>query len=169
MKYVADVAYEIVPARESSMFVFDRELRFGDCDPSGIAYFPSYLNMLNGVVEDFWRRVGFAWPKLIGEMRIGTPTVHITCNFSRPSFYGDTLTFTVAVRRVGHKSLHLDHTVEAADGVRWKASQVIVATSTNDHKSVAWPDDVRLALGRHVTAEPVALETAEVAVQTGQA
>jgi 4-hydroxybenzoyl-CoA thioesterase len=150
------------------MFAFHRELRFGDCDPSGIAYFPSYLNMLNGVVEDFWRCVGFGWPKLIGEMGIGTPTVHITCNFSRPSFYGDALTFKLAIRRVGRKSLHLDHAVEAADGIRWKANQVIVATSTSNHKSVAWPNDIRLALGRHVMTEPIDLEMADAIMQAGQ-
>lgn len=156
---------EIAGNATVSMLVFPRELRFGDCDPSGIAYFPSYLNMLNGVVEDFWRQTGFAWPKLIGEMGIGTPTVHISCDFSRPSFYGDALTFKVAVRRVGQKSLHLDHIVEAADGIRWKASQVIVATSTENHKSVAWPDDVRLALGRLVTTDPSHLVQGEALAQ----
>ncbi|MBS0247062.1 MAG: acyl-CoA thioesterase [Proteobacteria bacterium] len=151
------------------MLVFPRELRFGDCDPSGIAYFPSYLNMLNGVVEDFWREMGFAWPKLIGEMGIGTPTAHISCDFSRPSFYGDTLTFKVAVRRVGAKSLHLDHGVFGLDGLRWKATQVIVATSIGGHKSVAWPGDIRLALESHVTAEPLEPEPKEPAVQAARA
>lgn len=144
------------------MLVFSRELRFGDCDPSGIAYFPSYLNILNGVVEDFWRQLGFAWPRLIGEMGIGTPTAHISCDFSRPSFFGDDLTFKIAVRRVGGKSLHLEHGVFGRDGLRWKAAQVIVATSTKSHKSVAWPDDIRAALERHVTAEPLALASKEV-------
>ncbi|MGH6805572.1 MAG: acyl-CoA thioesterase, partial [Ensifer adhaerens] len=31
------------------MYRTKRPLRFGDCDPSGIAYFPSYLNILVGV------------------------------------------------------------------------------------------------------------------------
>ena len=53
-------------------FSFDRELRFGDCDPSGIAYFPSYLNILNGVVEEFWAAIGFPWPGLITVRKIGT-------------------------------------------------------------------------------------------------
>jgi 4-hydroxybenzoyl-CoA thioesterase len=41
------------------MFSFDRELRFGDCDPAGMAYFPAYLNIMNGVVEEFWTDIGF--------------------------------------------------------------------------------------------------------------
>ena len=35
-----------------------RELRFGDCDISGTAYFPAYLNILNGVNEEFWAHLG---------------------------------------------------------------------------------------------------------------
>ena len=94
-------------------FSFDRELRFGDCDPSGIAYFPSYLNILNGVVEDFWARIGFPWPELITVRKIGTPTVHLSCDFSRPSMFGDRLTFNLQIARVGGSSLHLEHAVPA--------------------------------------------------------
>ena len=35
-------------------FETTRPLRFGDCDPSGIAYFPSYMHMLVGVTEDLF-------------------------------------------------------------------------------------------------------------------
>jgi 4-hydroxybenzoyl-CoA thioesterase len=35
-----------------------RPLRFGDCDPSGIAYFPSYLDMLAGVLEELFAAAG---------------------------------------------------------------------------------------------------------------
>ena len=30
-------------------FTTDRMLRFGDCDISGTAYYPSYLHLLNGL------------------------------------------------------------------------------------------------------------------------
>jgi 4-hydroxybenzoyl-CoA thioesterase len=33
-------------------FETTRVLRFGDCDPAGIAYYPRYFDLLNGVVED---------------------------------------------------------------------------------------------------------------------
>ena len=35
-------------------FTTDRTLHFGDCDISGTAYYPAYLNILNGVIEEFW-------------------------------------------------------------------------------------------------------------------
>ncbi|MCK1392438.1 thioesterase family protein [Bradyrhizobium sp. 1] len=131
-------------------FSFDRELRFGDCDPSGIAYFPSYLNILNGVVEEFWAGIGFPWPELITIRKIGTPTVHLTCDFSRPSKFGDVLSFELGISKVGGSSLHLGHVISGADGVRWRAHQILAATSLVDHRAIPWPDDVRAALVAHL-------------------
>jgi 4-hydroxybenzoyl-CoA thioesterase len=136
-----------------TLFSFDRELRFGDCDPSGIAYFPSYLNILNGVVEEFWAAIGFPWPGLIMVRKIGTPTVHLTCDFSRPSMFGDLLTFKLRIGRVGGASLHLEHVVSGADGIRWRARQILAATSLVDHRAISWPDDVRAALEAHLNAD----------------
>jgi 4-hydroxybenzoyl-CoA thioesterase len=133
-------------------FSFARELRFGDCDPSGIAYFPSYLNILNGVVEEFWARIGFPWPNLITVRKIGTPTVHLTCDFSRPSRFGERLTFKLRIERVGRASLHLAHIVSGADRTRWRARQILAATSLVDHHAIAWPEDVRAALVAHLDA-----------------
>jgi 4-hydroxybenzoyl-CoA thioesterase len=142
-----------------TQFSFDRELRFGDCDPSGIAYFPSYLNILNGVVEDFWATIGFPWPELITVRKIGTPTVHLTCDFSRPSKFGDLLTFKVRIGRVGRASLHLEHVISGADGMRWRARQILAATSLVDHHANPWPDDVRAALEAHLSADEKTLAT----------
>jgi len=136
-----------------AIFSFDRELRFGDCDPSGIAYFPSYLNILNGVVEEFWAAIGFPWPELMRVRKIGTPTVHLTCDFSRPSMFGDALTFTLRVGKVGRASLHLAHVVSGSDGMRWRAGQILAATSLMDHHAIAWPDDIRAVLVSHLNAD----------------
>lgn len=136
-----------------TQFSFDRELRFGDCDPSGIAYFPAYLNMLNGVVEDFWAEIGFPWPGLITIRKIGTPTVHLSCDFSRPSKFGDLLAFRLRIAKIGRASLHLTHVVSGVDGMRWRARQIIAATSLVDHHAIPWPDDVRAALVAHLHAD----------------
>ena len=141
------------------MFSFDRELRFGDCDPAGMAYFPAYLNILNGVVEEFWTTIGFPWRTLIMDRKIGTPTVHLDCDFSKPSVFGDLLTFKLAVRRMGRSSLHLAHVVSGEDGLRWKARQTVVATSLANHLAIAWPDDIRNVLLAHMQAENSAQST----------
>ena len=133
-------------------FVAERLLRFSDCDPSGIAYFPSYLNLLNGVVEDFWEFLGFPLTQLIKVRGIGTPTVQLECQFERPALFGERLTFIVQVAKIGRSSLHFAHRVTGVDGIKWSARQVVVATSLRDHRATTWPDDVRESLHRHFQA-----------------
>lgn len=132
--------------REATPFHTSRPLRFGDCDPSGIAYFPSYLNILVGVLEEFFGSIGSPWNDMIGRLGIGTPTVRLDLTFVHPGFHGDTLDFELAVRRVGRSSLDLEHRVTAAGVVLWTARHSIVATSLKTHKSTPWPDDIRAAL-----------------------
>ncbi|MEJ6782880.1 acyl-CoA thioesterase [Aminobacter sp. Piv2-1] len=127
-------------------FRTSRPLRFGDCDPSGIAYFPSYLNILVGVLEEFFASVGVPWKELVGERRIGTPTVRLDLTFAHPGFHGDVLDFELFVRRVGRSSLDLEHKVSAAGTLLWSARHSVIATSLDTHKSLAWPDDLRAGL-----------------------
>ena len=136
-----------------TQFSFERALRFGDCDPSGIAYFPSYLNILNGVVEEFWATIGFPRPTLITVRKIGTPTVHLSCDFSRPSLFGDLLTFELRITKVGRASLHLAHAVSGTDSMRWQARQVVAATTLVNHQAIPWLEDIRAALLAHLQAE----------------
>jgi 4-hydroxybenzoyl-CoA thioesterase len=127
-------------------FRTSRPLRFGDCDPSGIAYFPSYLNILVGVLEEFFAEIGAPWKMLNVDQRIGTPTVRLDLTFVRPGFHGDQLDFALSVRGVGRSSLDLEHEVSAAGQLLWTARHRVVATSLETHTSLAWPDDLRAAL-----------------------
>ncbi len=127
-------------------FATARPLRFGDCDLSGIAYFPAFLNLLVGVVEEFFESLGAPWPTLFGARRIGTPTVRLEVDFLSPGRHGDRLDFAVTVTAVGRSSLELVTTVASAGRTLWRARQVLVATSLDTHASLAWPDDLRAAL-----------------------
>jgi 4-hydroxybenzoyl-CoA thioesterase len=124
-------------------FTTDRMLHFGDCDISGTAYYPSYLNMLNGVIEEFWTKIGFPWHEIIWKERWGTPTVHLTCNFSKPSLFGDKLTFRLTVTKVGRSSLTIEHTVHCGEEARWSGHQVLAASDLDKHTSIPWPPAVR--------------------------
>lgn len=123
-----------------------RMLNFGDCDISGTAYFPSYLNILNGVNEEFWLHLGFPWHKIIWEERWGTPTVHITSDFSSPSFFGEALDFEVSVLRVGRSSVTIRHEISCKGEARWASTQVLAASDLDKHISIPWPDAVKAAL-----------------------
>jgi len=127
-------------------FTTTHPLRFGQCDPSGIAYFPAYLDLLVGVLEEFFGSIGMPWSEMFGKRRIACPTVRLDLTFRKPGFHGDQLDFQLIVRRVGRSSLDLDHQVSTGGAVLWTAKHTIVATNLDTTKATAWPDDIRAAL-----------------------
>jgi 4-hydroxybenzoyl-CoA thioesterase len=127
-------------------FKTTRMLNFGDCDISGTAYFPSYLNILNGVNEEFWLNLGWPWHQIIWKERWGTPTVHLSSDFSSPSFFGEELTFEVHVKKVGRSSVTMYHEISCKGEKRWSSTQVLAASDLDKHISIPWPADVKKAL-----------------------
>jgi len=136
------------------VFITKRTLRFGDCDVSGTAYFPAYLDILNGVNEEYWSHLGYAWNDIIWRERWGTPTVHLSCDFSKPSLFGDILTFELAVIKVGRSSMTIRHRISCKDkhDVRWTSTQVLAASDLDKHTSIPWPDEVRATLLNQITS-----------------
>ena len=132
--------------RMDKIFKTDRELRFGDCDISGTAYFPAYLDILNGVNEEFWASMGFPWHDIVWNARWGTPTVHLTCDFSKPSFFGETLHFELGVIKIGKSSVTIRHRISCGDEIRWTSTQVLAASDLDKHISIPWPPEVLDAL-----------------------
>ncbi|MFT4717308.1 MAG: 4-hydroxybenzoyl-CoA thioesterase [Paracoccaceae bacterium] len=130
----------------TNVFTTKRMLQFGDCDISGTAYFPAYLNILNGVNEEFWAQLGFPWHEMIWKERWGTPTVHISSDFSSPSFFGEELQFDLTVLKVGRTSVTLHHEISRGGKKRWSSKQVLAASDLDKHCSIPWPDKVREAL-----------------------
>lgn len=136
-------------------FEVSRPLRFGDCDPAGIAYFPSYLDTLVGVVEEFFAAVGAPWPTLHHERGLAVPTVRLDLTFVRPGLHGDVMVFALKVMAVGGSSLDLVHEVRVGETLIWSATQRLVATSTTTKKAMRWPEDIRAGLMAHL--EPAAV------------
>lgn len=137
----------------SRVFTAARQVRFSDCDPAGIVFFPQYLVMLNGFVEE-WFDEGLRMPYagLIGERRIGLPTVRLEVDFTAVSRHGDRLVLSTGIERLGRSSVTLRTQFHGSPGatgegtVRLRARQVLVCTSLATHAAQALPDDVRTAL-----------------------
>ena len=135
------------------MYAASRPLRFGDCDPSGIAYYPSYLRIMDSVVEDFFASLGADRRTMIDKEKIGTPTVTLDLAFLKPGFQGDMLDFEIHIRALGRASLDLEHRVKSHGETLWTARQRLVATSLETHRSIPWPDPVRAALANHLETD----------------
>jgi 4-hydroxybenzoyl-CoA thioesterase/acyl-CoA thioester hydrolase len=123
-------------------------VRFGSCDPAGIVYTPEYLNLFNGVIEDWYgAALGLPYHELVGKRRTGLGYAHVSADFATPSSMGDVLEVAVIVRKIGRSSVTLSvHAFK--DGVECvRATFVTVTTSLIDHKAIGLPNDLRLALG----------------------
>jgi 4-hydroxybenzoyl-CoA thioesterase len=130
-------------------FSTERLIRFSDCDPAGIVFYPQYFVLFNGVVEDWVDGpLGIGYRHLIMERRIGLPTVHLQADFRAPSRLGDRVRLALAVERLGHRSLTLELACTAAgDGeLRMRMRQVLVTTSLLTHHAIAIPEDLRGAI-----------------------
>lgn len=123
-----------------------RRVRFSDCDPAGIVFFPQYFVMLNGFVEQWFdEALRLPYAQLIAQRRIGLPTVRLETDFTAISRHGDDLELTLAVEKLGRSSLLLVHQFKAASGaeLRLRARQVLVCTSLATHRPQPLPDDIR--------------------------
>ncbi len=128
---------------------FERPLRirFAHCDPTGIVYFPQYLVILNGHLEDWFNdALDLSFAELLGPRRVGTPTVRLECDFKAISRPGDQVVVGLQVAQLGRSSLTLDFDIRAGNELRLNARKVVVFTSLDTHKPIPAPDDVRHAI-----------------------
>jgi len=137
-----------------SAAIFEREalIRFSHCDPAGIVFFPQYLVLFNGLVEDWFDqglRLGYA--HVVRDLGIGLPTVALQCEFSAPSHMGERVALDLSVQRLGGKSITLGLSCRYGDELRVKATQVLVTTDLATHQSITVPALLRSAVERFQT------------------
>lgn len=133
----------VPPAR----FVRERRIRFSDCDPAGIVFYPQYLVMFNGLVEDwFTDQLRVSYAGLLGQRRIGLPIVRLECDFRAVGRMGDDIQLCLSVERVGTRSITLNLECRASHELRVSSRQVLVFTNLDSHAAIEMPADVRAAL-----------------------
>lgn len=126
------------------IFTHDQLIRFSHCDPAGIVYFPRFFDLAHATMED-WFAQGLAQPlpDLIRDRRIGTPTVTIQCDFSRPLRMGDTLRFELRVLKLGNASVRLAYSGKKDGTEHLKMEQTIAFMALDAGTAVPIPEDLR--------------------------
>jgi 4-hydroxybenzoyl-CoA thioesterase len=133
-----------------------RQIRFSDCDPAGIVFYPQYFVMLNGLVEDWVDdALGIGYRQLVIERRVGLPTVRLEADFRAVSHMGDRVVLSLAVERLGGRSITLKLRCAGAEGdFRMALRQVLVTTSLATHRAIDIPPDLRAAITRRSGISP---------------
>jgi 4-hydroxybenzoyl-CoA thioesterase len=123
-------------------------VRFGDCDPAGIVFYPRYLEIFNSLVEDWCRdELQFSFPDIINTRGWGLPTVHLEVDFVAPSSFGDLLSAELSVRSFGSSSVTVDIVLRGKNGLdRVRGKVVLVLIDRKLNRSIAIPDELRARL-----------------------
>jgi 4-hydroxybenzoyl-CoA thioesterase len=129
-------------------------LGFADCDPAGMAFYPSLIRLINNATEELSKAAGSPWPQMIRSQRIGMPTVKLDVDFLSPALHGDRLVFGIVVVRLGRSSIELRHVVTADERKILTARHVLATISLDTRKSIATPPDLRAGLERYLGADP---------------
>lgn len=120
-------------------------VRFTQCDPAGIVFYPRYFEMFNDLVED-WCREGLqcSFPEIIMRRGWGLPTVHLEVDFSAPSTFGEVLSAALTVRSVGTSSIGLRIVLTGQDAaLRVAGNVVLVLIDRSTRLAIPLPDDLR--------------------------
>ena len=140
----------------SRKFVVSHRIRFSECDPAGIVFYPQYFVLFNDLLEAWVDALlpehGFAG--YIGTLKYGLPTVRLEADFVSVSRMGDAVTLSLELERLGEKSLTIMLACTGAEGdLRMRVRQVVVTTSLLTHQSIPVPALLRDALAPTIDTE----------------
>lgn len=132
----------------TTAFHTTRRVEFGDTDMAGIMHFSNFFRFMEVAETDFLtaRGLNVAW-ETDGE-RFGFPRVSAACDYAKPARFGDVLTITVTVEKVGRKSVsyRYDFTCGADSIAVGRMTAVFVRKTPAGMESAEIPDDLRAKL-----------------------
>ncbi len=79
-------------------------MRFGDCDPAGVIFYPRAFELAHAAVENFIRRSRIGWEAWFASPAHAAPIRHAEADFFSPVRPGDTIKLRVGVEQVGETS-----------------------------------------------------------------
>ena len=100
-----------------------RTVRFGECDPAGVVYYPVFFNWFHELME-CWFAEGLGLPYRACLKTMGFPAKETRAEFFRPCSMGETLRLELSLSHLGARSLRIE--VDVFSGETRKASGHVV-------------------------------------------
>lgn len=128
-------------------------VRFRDCDPAGIAYFPALLALADAAVED-WTPAATGWTRaeMHGRLRRGLPTADLRVTFAAPCRLGETLDFSVTPTALGRTSVTLAVAARCGCAPRFAATLAQVLIDLDSGRPMPWPSEARARIEPMIAA-----------------
>ena len=99
----------------STVNVFPCQVQWGDCDPAGIIFYPTYFRWMDAATWSFFESIGYT-PKRMREEHLSMPLVGADCKFLAPARHGDRCEVRSRIERFGGASFVVGHEVVRGDG-----------------------------------------------------
>jgi 4-hydroxybenzoyl-CoA thioesterase len=100
---------------ESIVNVFPCQVQWGDCDPAGIIFYPTYFRWMDAACWALFASVGYDAKRMRAE-NLAMPLVSAQCEFLFPAEQGDRCDVRSRIARFGGKSFVVEHSVVRSDG-----------------------------------------------------
>ena len=98
-----------------------RTVEWGDCDPAGIIFYPTYYRWMDAASWHLFSQAGYNASRMRAE-HLSLPLVHTECSFLSSPTFGETCIVESCVERLGGKSFTVRHRFLDADGALELAS-----------------------------------------------
>ena len=99
----------------SKVFVHPVQLRWGECDPAGIIFYPTYFLWFDAAAWNMFAQVGYHAKRMRTE-HLAMPLVAAGCEFKHPAEQQDRAEVRSRILRWGGKSFVIGHDVVREDG-----------------------------------------------------
>ncbi len=126
------------------------EIRFGDCDPAGIVFFPRYHRWMDAASLHFFMTCGVPpWHELeLTTGIVGTPLLEHHARFVKSATYGEKLLITTNVVEWGAKVFKQKHVVTRGDDLICESTEtrIFVVRDKVDRRkirAIPVPEDIR--------------------------
>lgn len=100
---------------DSVVAVFRVQLQWGECDPAGIIFYPTYFRWFDAATWNMFAEAGYHARRMRAE-HLAMPLVAASCEFRHPAEQQDRAEVRSRILRWGGKSFVVAHAVVREDG-----------------------------------------------------
>ena len=95
--------------------IYEVTVEWGDCDPAGMIFYPTYFSWVDAASWALFESVGLT-PQWMKREHIAMPLVSAQCEFLAPAVQGDRCEVRSRIARFGGKSFTVEHEIVRSDG-----------------------------------------------------
>lgn len=135
---------EAIPGSLPAPFGYTEVIRFSDCDPTAIAYFPRMLEMVNNLIEVWFADgLGMSFDEFHVKQHYDLTALNTRVDFRTACRLGERLSFSLVVEPPGTHSVVAHVVASVAGEERLRLRHRLAVLSADTLQSVALPDALR--------------------------